>query len=225
MKIKFYLRCCIVSLLCLQACHEEQLQQLESKNGFAVLPKVQPHLQVADFAGGCFWTMQQCMMEIKGVNNVVSGYAGGHTKNPTYETVLTKTTGHAESVQVYYDPAVISYKKLVELCFYMHDPTQQDRQGPDIGSDYRSIAFHRSVEEYKTIRRVIDSLDSSHLYPAAIVTEIKPFSSFYPAESEHQDYYLKNPWNLYIRKVSQPKVVMFKKRFPTLIKNVKNQQS
>ena len=193
---------------------------MESKEGFAVLSKPAKNEALATFSGGCFWAMQECMIELKGVNKVICGYAGGTTENPIYESVLTKKTGHAESVQVYYDPSVITFEQLAKAFFYAHDPTQIDRQGPDVGSDYRSIAFYRSPEEYKILRKVSDKVDSSHHYSSIVVTELTAFTIFYPAEAEHQDYYPKNPWSPYIRNVSKPKVLKLRKSFPDLIKPV-----
>lgn len=193
-------------------------QHIESFNGFAVLPKVARGEAVATFAGGCFWAMQESMIQLKGVNTVVSGYAGGTTINPAYEEVLNKNTGHAEAVQVYYNPSQISYEQLVRAFFYAHDPTQLNRQGPDIGSDYRSIAFYRTSQELKTIVKVIHDI-KSRLYPKGqIVTGLEPFDVFYPAESSHQDYYEKNTWDPYIRQVSKPKVMHVRKGLPELIK-------
>ena len=189
-----------------------------SKDGFAVLPAVEASEQVANFAGGCFWATQEAMIELKGVHKVVSGYAGGETINPTYETVQTKSTGHAEAVQVYYDPKVISFEKLVTAFFYAHDPTQIDGQGPDLGSDYRSIAFYRSPAEYRTISGVIEAVNASKHYPEPVATEVVPFKAFYPAETEHQDYYAQNSWNPYIRNVSKPKIMKLRAAFPGLIK-------
>ncbi len=208
----------MASLFLLASCTGKGTQKLESRDGFTVLPVQKPNEKVADFAGGCFWAMQECMLELKGVNKVVSGYAGGRTEDPTYETVLTKQTGHAESVQVYYDPAIISFEQLTEAFFYAHDPTQMDGQGPDLGSDYRSIAFYRSPEEYKVIRKVSDRIDNSHHYSGPIVTELMPFKAFYPAETEHQDYYARNSWSSYIRNVSKPKVLKLRAALPALIK-------
>ena len=214
------LRSIICFLLFLVSCTGKSVQHLESKEGFAVLSKPAKNEALATFSGGCFWAMQECMIELKGVNKVISGYAGGTTENPTYESVLTKKTGHAESVQVYYDPSVITFEQLANAFFYAHDPTQIDRQGPDVGSDYRSIAFYRSPEEYKILRKVSDQVDSSHQYSSIVVTELTAFTIFYPAEAEHQDYYPKNPWSPYIRNVSKPKVLKLRKSFPDLIKPV-----
>lgn len=192
-------------------------QHLESKDGFAVMTEVHKGESLATFAGGCFWAMQECMIELKGVRQVISGYAGGTTVHPTYEQVSSKNTGHAESVQVYYDPKVISYEELVRAFFHAHDPTQLDRQGPDIGSDYRSIAFFRSPEEYRVISKMMHQLQVAHP-KQEIVTELLPFKVIYPAESRHQDYYKSHRFDFYIRNVSQPKVEQLKKAMPTLIK-------
>ncbi|WP_256006079.1 peptide-methionine (S)-S-oxide reductase MsrA [Pedobacter deserti] len=194
-------------------------QNLESKNGFTVLPTKKPGEEIATFAGGCFWAMQECMLELKGVTTVVSGYAGGTTTNPDYETVLTGKTGHAESVQVYYDPRQISFEQLTTAFFNAHDPTQINRQGPDVGSDYRSIAFFRTADERKTIIKVMNQLDSARRYTMPLATEITAFSAFYPAEAEHQDYYVRHKFDGYIRNVSKPKVLKLRKALPELIKN------
>jgi peptide-methionine (S)-S-oxide reductase len=148
---------------------------------------------------------------LKGVNKVVAGYAGGTVKNPSYEEVCTKKTGHAESVQVYYNPAVISYATLAEAFFYAHDPTTIDRQGPDEGPDYRSIAFYRSPEEKKTLEEVIAKVNRSHHYNDPIVTHVEPFKIIYPAENYHQGYYRLHRDEPYIQEVSVPKVMKLRK--------------
>ncbi|MCD0490204.1 peptide-methionine (S)-S-oxide reductase MsrA [Pedobacter sp. MC2016-14] len=200
------------------ACNGAKTQKLESKNGFAVLPKQAKGEEIAAFAGGCFWAMQESMLELKGVHKVISGYAGGTADHPTYDAVLTKQTGHAEAVLLYYNPAVISFEKLAEAFFYAHDPTQLNSQGPDVGSDYRSIAFYRSPEELKSLIKVVDQVDHTGYYTSPIVTELLPFAAFYPAEMEHQDYFVKNPWSIYIKKVSKPKVLKLRAKMSSLIK-------
>lgn len=195
--------------------HDQQIAQL---NGYAIVPKPERGEAVATFAGGCFWAMQESLLQLKGVRMVLSGYAGGHTENPSYAAVLGKNTGHAEAVQVYYDPSVLSFRQLSTAFFYAHDPTQLNRQGPDVGSDYRSIAFYRNKEELKTIGEVIKSIRHSDYPKAAIVTEREPFTVFYPAEMEHQDYYKRNTWDPYIRRISRPKVVHVREKLPGLIK-------
>jgi peptide-methionine (S)-S-oxide reductase len=205
-------------LLMLLGCSSKPTQKFASKGGVAVLPAVKPGEQVADFAGGCFWSMQECMLELKGVHTVISGFAGGLSKNPDYDTVLAKNTGHAESVQVYYDPKIISFEKLTEAFFYAHYPTQLDGQGPDLGPNYRSVAFYHNKKEYETILKVINKVSRTGHYADPIVTELLPINVFYPAGSEHQGYYANNPWSAYIRNVSRPKVLKLRKAMPGLIK-------
>jgi peptide-methionine (S)-S-oxide reductase len=149
-------------------------QNLDSKGGFTVMPVPKPGESVATFAGGCFWATQECMLQLKGVNTVISGYSGGTKANPSYDEVLTQSTGHAEAVQVYYDPKVISFKQLTSAFFNSHDPTQINRQGPDVGTDYRSIAFFRNPSERKTILNIINAIDSSGTYAHHVATEIVP---------------------------------------------------
>src|ERR1700712_311815 len=141
----------------------------QSRNDFATVPQAKSGEMVATFGGGCFWSMSEAMSELKGVDKVVSGYAGGTTKNPSYEDVGSQTTGHAEVVQVYYDPKVISYAKLAESFFFAHDPTELNRQGPDEGTDYRSIAFYRNPEEKATLKDIIKKVNASKHYPEPIV--------------------------------------------------------
>jgi peptide-methionine (S)-S-oxide reductase len=183
-------------------------------NAPAKLPALKAGEAVADFAGGCFWAMSEAMSELRGVDQVISGYAGGTTKNPTYEDVCTKTTGHAETVQVYYDPKVISYEKLAECFFYAHNPTELNEQGVDKGTDYRSIAFYRTPEEKATLLNVIKTINASKHYNVPVVTQVLPFNVFYAAENYHQGYYklhisdMSNEFNSgYLRAVSEPKVM------------------
>lgn len=213
----FTFYCLIASLL---SCSEGQQQTFESRNGFAVIPAAKAGEQVATFAGGCFWATQECMIELKGVHKVISGYSGGQKANPTYAEMLSKTTGHAEAVQVYYDPELISFERLTEAFFHAHDPTQLNGQGPDIGPDYRSIAFFRSPQEYNTIRKIIRKIDSSSIYSKPVVTEVLPYQMIYGAEMDHQDYYKKNSWDPYIRNVSKPKVMKLRKEMPALISSL-----
>jgi len=175
-------------------------------SSFAKLPQPKPGEQVADFAGGCFWASSEAMSELRGVDKVVAGYAGGTTAHPTYEEVCSDNTGHAETSQVYYDPKVISYAKLVEAFFYAHNPTELNYQGPDQGTSYRSIAFYRTPEEKAIILNEIKTINSSRHYDAPIVTQVVPFTVFYPAEEYHQNYYKLHPDQSYIEAVSKPKV-------------------
>jgi len=193
-------------------------QKIASINGFAVLPKPAASEAVATFAGGCFWATQESLIQLKGVHTVISGYAGGITENPTYDEVAAQGTGHAEAVQVYYDPEKINYEQLVRAFFLAHDPTQLNRQGPDVGPEYRSIAFYRNDTEHKAISKVRSEMEAEKYYSGSFVTELEPFKVFYPAESTHQDYYERNTWDPYIRSVSKPKVMKVKKELSQLIK-------
>jgi peptide-methionine (S)-S-oxide reductase len=185
--------------------------QTTGGNGFAKLPTPKPGEQVADFASGCFWASTEAMSELRGVDKVIAGYAGGETKFPTYEEVCSDNTGHAETVQVYYDPKVISYAKLVEAFFYAHDPTELNRQGPDEGTSYRSIAFYRTPEEKAIILNTIKTVNASKHYSGPIVTQVVPFTVFYPAENYHQNYYKLHPDESYIQNVSEPKIMKLRK--------------
>lgn len=207
------------SLLWLLPSCQHKGQRLDSKGGFAVIPEPEQGEAVATYAGGCFWAMQECMIELTGVHKAISGYSGGTTANPTYEQVLSKLTGHAEAVQVYYDPTVISFEQLTEAFFNAHNPTESDRQGPDIGSDYRSIAFFRTRAEFETISRLIKRIDASKKYVNPIVTEVLPFKIIYGAEMKHQDFYPNNLWDPYIRNISKPKVLELRAEMPELIKS------
>jgi peptide-methionine (S)-S-oxide reductase len=206
----------LLTVLLLAGCTEGQ--HLESRDGFAVVPRPAKGEALATFAGGCFWAMQECMVELKGVHKVISGYAGGSKVRPSYEEVLTGTTGHAESVLVFYDPKVISFEKLTAAFFSSHDPRQVDRQGPDVGTDYRSIVFYRSKKEREVVEKLIYVLDSVNGYHIPVATEVTAFKDFYPAETDHQDYYKRNPWDFYIRNVSAPKVRKLRKAMPDWIK-------
>jgi peptide-methionine (S)-S-oxide reductase len=179
-------------------------------NDYAVLPKPKTGEEVATFGGGCFWSMSEAMSELKGVNKVVSGYAGGTTVRPSYEDVSSRTTGHAECVQVYYDPKVISFTTLANAFFFAHNPTELNYQGPDEGTDYRSIAFYRTPEEKTILLDVIKKINQEKHYPEAIVTQVVPFKVFYPAEKYHQGYYRLHPDQGYIAGVSVPKVMKFR---------------
>ncbi|MGA0558502.1 peptide-methionine (S)-S-oxide reductase MsrA [Larkinella sp. VNQ87] len=177
----------------------------------AKLPALKPGEAVATFAGGCFWAQEEGFDQLKGVREVISGYSGGNVKNPTYEQVGTDETGHAESVQVYYDPKVISYNDLLTAFFAGHDPTTLNRQGPDVGRDYRSVAFYRTPEEKKAIETAIQRVNASGHYKNPVVTEVVPFSVFYPAEKYHQNYVKLHPNQPYIRSVSMPKIAKLRK--------------
>jgi len=187
-------------------------------HSFAKLPAPGPGERVATFAGGCFWAMSEAMSELKGVDKVVAGYSGGATVRPTYEQVCEKNTGHAESVQIYYNPAVISYAQLVEAFLYAHNPTELNYQGPDEGEDYRSAIFYRTPEEKVTVDAEIKKVNATHHYDKPIVTEVTPYKVLYPAEVYHQGYYRLHPESGYIQSVSVPKVMKMRKAVPQLLK-------
>ena len=174
-------------------------------------------MKEAYFASGCFWCVESIYESLIGVSEVESGYSGGSTNNPTYYTVLTGLTGHAEAIKVYYDAEQISFKELVKVFFGSHDPTTLNRQGPDKGTHYRSIAFYSNDDEKKIIKNEIDRLLKNKTYPK-IVTEVKKFKKFYLAEDYHQDYYKKNPNNAYIWNVSVPRINKFKSKYSELLK-------
>ncbi|MBF9236333.1 peptide-methionine (S)-S-oxide reductase MsrA [Hymenobacter sp. BT683] len=177
-------------------------------------------LAMATFAGGCFWAQEEAFEQLKGVKQVVSGYAGGTKANPTYEEVADKTTGHTETVQIYYDPKVISYQKLADIFFTAsHDPTQRNGQGNDIGPEYRSAAFYRTPQEKKVLEATIARVNASKVYGGKIVTEVVPFKKFWPAEDYHQGYYRLHPENPYISNVSARKVEHVQKAFAKDLKS------
>ncbi len=167
--------------------------------------------EVATLAGGCFWCLDAVFRGLNGVEQVVSGYAGGTVPNPSYEAVCTGRTGHAEVVQVTFDPAVLNYRDLVEVFFGIHDPTTLNRQGADVGTQYRSAIYYHSPVQEQTARDVIAALERDQVFDAPIVTEVGPFTAFYPAEEYHQDYFRRNPGQGYCRAVIAPKVAKFRK--------------
>ncbi|WP_222984660.1 peptide-methionine (S)-S-oxide reductase MsrA [Flagellimonas meishanensis] len=175
--------------------------------------------ETAYFASGCFWCVEAIFESVKGVQEVYSGYSGGSEKNPTYKKVAYGLTRHAEAVEVYYDPKAISFTQLVQVFFGSHDPTTINRQGPDQGAQYRSIAFYKSEEEKKIIEDYIAALTAEDVYQGRpIVTEVEKFDVFYKAEEYHQDYERKNPNNSYIQNVSIPRLNRFKKNFASFLK-------
>ena len=169
--------------------------------------------EVAVLAGGCFWCLEAVFTELKGVDKVVSGYSGGKVAKPTYEQVSSGTTGHAESVQITFDPKVISYKELLEVFFTIHDPTSLNRQGADIGTQYRSAVFYNSPEQKAIAEQVIADINAAKIWKTAIVTEVTKLDTFYKAEEYHQRYYELNPDQAYCRMVIEPKVLKFRKQF------------
>ncbi|MBC5991681.1 peptide-methionine (S)-S-oxide reductase MsrA [Pontibacter cellulosilyticus] len=175
-------------------------------------------LAKATFAGGCFWCTEAYFERVQGVKAVISGYAGGTTANPTYAEVSAGNTDFAEAVQVYYNPDSINYEKLVEVFFATHDPTTLNRQGPDVGEQYRSVAFYRTADERRIIEDHIQKLASSGKYKNKIVTYVQPLKKFWPAEQYHQDYYVRNPSDPYVVSVAKPKVEKFEKQYSSILK-------
>jgi len=169
--------------------------------------------EVATLAGGCFWCLEAVFDELKGVEDVVSGYAGGTVRNPTYQQVCGGNTGHAEVVQITFDPQVVSFKELLEVFFTIHDPTTLNRQGNDIGTQYRSAVFYHSPEQKATAQQVIAELNAAHIWGKPIVTEVTPLDVFYPAEDYHQEYFRRNPYQPYCQVVVAPKVAKFRKHY------------
>jgi peptide-methionine (S)-S-oxide reductase len=172
-----------------------------------------PQREVATLAGGCFWCLEAAFQDLKGVENVQSGYAGGRVANPSYEDVCTGTTGHAEVVQITFDPQVVTFEDLLHVFFTIHDPTTLNRQGADVGTQYRSAIFYHSPEQKATAERVIAELQAQKLWDEPVVTELKPLTAFYPAEEYHRDYFRRNPNQGYCRAVIAPKVAKVRKLY------------
>lgn len=210
-KTILYIACALLFFSCANG-------QSKDDDAIAVVPAPKTGQQLATFGGGCFWATAEAMSELRGVDKVIAGYAGGTTKNPTYEEVCTETTGHAEVVQVYYDPKVISYENLAKAFFYSHDPTQLNRQGPDEGTSYRSIAFYRTPEEKAILQNQIKEVNDSKHYKSKVVTQVVPFKAFYAAENYHQGYFKLHPDRGYIQSVSLPKVQKMRKAVKELLK-------
>ncbi|HEX8129265.1 MAG TPA: peptide-methionine (S)-S-oxide reductase MsrA [Pyrinomonadaceae bacterium] len=169
--------------------------------------------EIATLAGGCFWCLEAVYADLRGVARVVSGYSGGHVENPTYRAVCDGTTGHAEVVQITFDPQVVSYRELLEVFFTIHDPTTLNRQGGDVGTQYRSAVFYHSPEQRDAATEVIVALEAARVWDAPIVTEVVPFEIFYPAEDYHQEYYQNNANQPYCRAVIAPKVAKFRQKY------------
>jgi peptide-methionine (S)-S-oxide reductase len=176
-------------------------------------------LEKATFAAGCFWCVEAVFQDVRGVERVVSGYTGGKKPNPTYEEVSSGMTGHAEALQITYDPKVISYKDLLEIFWHTHDPTTLNRQGPDVGKQYRSAIFFHNEEQRKAAEESKRAIEAEGTWPDPIVTEIAPFTVFYQAEDYHQNYFKSNPDQMYCRLTINPKVRKFRIAFRAKLKN------
>jgi len=169
--------------------------------------------QLATLAGGCFWCLEAVFEQLKGVKKVESGYSGGHVPNPSYEAVCTGTTGHAEVTQVTFDPDVISFRDLLGVFFSIHDPTTPDRQGGDVGTQYRSAIFYHDDEQRRVAEDLVRELEAEHIFDDPIVTTIEPLKTFYPAEEYHREYYRRNPNQPYCRAVIAPKVAKLRSKY------------
>jgi len=177
-----------------------------------------PRTEIAAFGGGCFWCTEAVFLMLQGVQAVTSGYAGGTTPSPTYDQVSSGTTGHAEVIEVAYDPAVIPFRRLLDVFFAAHDPTTPNRQGADVGIQYRSIILYSTAEQKADAEAVIREFTAAKKFPLPIVTEVKPLERFWPAEGYHQDFYAKNPAEPYAAAVITPKIKKTKKEFSRLLK-------
>jgi peptide-methionine (S)-S-oxide reductase len=187
--------------------------------GAAASPKAAPTREVATFAAGCFWSMEAIFKQLKGVERADSGYAGGKVVKPSYEQVETGTTGHAETLNIVFDPKVISYRDLLEVLLTMRNPTTLNRQGNDEGPQYRSIIFYRSEAQHTAATEMIQKFTKEHVWPNPIVTEVVPFTNFYKAEDYHVNYYNLHPNEPYCRGVIAPEIAEFRAKFKSKLKN------
>jgi peptide-methionine (S)-S-oxide reductase len=176
------------------------------------------HDDMATIGGGCFWCLEAVFQELAGVKEVVSGYAGGEVNDPTYEQVCTGSTGHAEVVQISYDPQVIDYESLLDVFFSIHDPTTLNRQGADVGSQYRSVIIYHNEQQKTVAQRKMQEIEDEGIWDNTIVTQITPLQDFYPAEDYHQNYFKKNPFAGYCRAVISPKILKFRARYTEKLK-------
>ena len=190
-----------------------EVQSMALKND-----KIQSDYQIATLGGGCFWCIEAVFEEVKGIVSVVSGYSGGVTKNPSYHEVCTGTTGHAEVVQIKFDPAIINYKEILDIFFHTHDPTSLNKQGADIGTQYRSVIFYHNMKQQAIAEEIIKELNATRVYSKPIVTQLEKFTAFYLAEEYHQEYFKKNPDAAYCNFVVKPKVDKLKKDYSEMLK-------
>ncbi|MBN2807267.1 MAG: peptide-methionine (S)-S-oxide reductase MsrA [Prolixibacteraceae bacterium] len=193
------------------------MKQLFITISLLIMMTMPTNAETAVFGGGCFWCTEAVFLKLKGVKKVESGYAGGQLPNPTYRDVCTGETGHAEVIRIEFNPGEISFGQLLEVFFLTHDPTTLNRQGADVGTQYRSVVFYTNPMQEKLTREIIQKLNQEKVYDQAIVTEVSPLKDFYLAEKEHQNYYARNNNQAYCRIVIQPKMEKFKKTFGNLI--------
>ncbi|NND76656.1 MAG: peptide-methionine (S)-S-oxide reductase MsrA [Flavobacteriales bacterium] len=208
----------LLALGLLASCAFKSSDHVDSIKKDSIVPADLQGLSKAYFASGCFWCVEAVFESVEGVEEAISGYAGGNTKNPTYESIGTGQTGHCEAVEVYYDPERVSYRTLVKVFYGSHDPTTVNGQAPDFGTQYRSAIFYQNEEERKIAEAFKEEIMSSEMYTKPIATEIAMLKKFYPAEEYHQNFERLNPDHPYVRQVSIPRLNKFKKAFPELLK-------
>ena len=208
----------LLSFLSINSCFTETKNSKEIQKNISLNNQTSKEFKKAYFASGCFWCVESIYESVLGVEEVYSGYAGGETENPSYEKILSGKTGHAEAVEVIYNPKIISFENLVQIFFGTHDPTTLNRQGPDKGSQYRSIAFYQNENEKKIIESYIDYLIRNKSFKNKIVTEVKAIKKFFRAEEYHQNFENKNPYNPYIINVSIPRLKKFQKKYSEFLK-------
>lgn len=216
MNIKSTLFTLFLVQLFIASCAESQENNVSSVTQLSESQK--KNLSQATFAGGCFWCVEAVFERVEGVKSVVSGYAGGSEKNPDYNEVSAGNTTHAEAVTLYFDSTVVDYKILLKVFFATHDPTTLNRQGPDVGAQYRSIVFYHGKQQEDAVRSYISELGNTEKFENPIITEVVPFEKFYEAEAYHQNYYAIHPNESYTRAVTRPKVKKFEKEFKDLLK-------
>ena len=208
----------LISFFIFQSCHSQEGKFISKEFKEPIAVKMSENKEVATFAGGCFWCTEAIFLEIKGVNKVVSGYIGGQTKNPTYAEVCSGATGHAEAIQITFDPSQVAYEDLLEIFFGTHNPTTLNRQGADSGTQYRSEIFYYSKEQKDKAENYIQLLTKEKLYNDPIVTQVSSATEFYPAEAYHQDYYNQNSLQGYCQMVIAPKLEKLRKYYKSKLK-------
>ena len=215
----FILFFAVAAMYCTAPSVESQANEPITVSPASLTEDEKAQLDTATFAGGCFWCTEAVFERVKGVKSVVSGYTGGSQANPTYKQVSNGRTDHAEAVQIYYDPEMITYQQLLEVFFGTMDPTQLNRQGPDVGEQYRSAVFYHDAEQQSLADEYMKKLGKSGKYDKPIVTQLVSYEKFWVAEDYHQDYYELNPGNPYIQSVAKPKVKKLKKNYTSLLKD------
>lgn len=212
----------ILSTLALHACSSRAQTSEPANKEKEIVSMENGELQEATFGAGCFWCVEAVFEEVKGVKSVVAGYAGGDVKNPAYKEVTTGNTGHAEVARITYDPSVVSYEQLLEVFWHTHNPTTLNRQGYDVGTQYRSVIFYHNDEQRDIAEKSLEETDASDLWKDPIVTEIEPVSNYSQAENYHQNYYANNPNAGYCTVVIAPKLKKFRKEFSHMLKDSKS---